>query len=152
MQLSQLLAIGTNNGEDAFLPRIPLLPSDANLHFDLKQLQYLVKVSFAMYLNHASPRFRSMLRSCAHVQVACCCCLPLQHAPMDAGAWSPSSSATYAGGVFPSSTGAHTVCKYCNLHCVVVVVVYIYIYISVTRSHKTESRYENNIGAACGSP
>ena len=28
----------------------------------------------------------------------------------------------------------------------------IYIYISVTRSHTTESRYENNIGAACGSP
>ena len=26
------------------------------------------------------------------------------------------------------------------------------IYISVTRSHTTESRYENNIGAACGSP
>ena len=35
--------------------------------------------------------------------------------------------------------------------------IYIYIatctvYISVTRSHTTESRYENNIGAACGSP
>ena len=69
VQLSQLLAIGTYNGEDAFLPRIPLLPSDANLHFDLKQLQYLVKVSFAMYLNHASPRFegnRTLLTSTLH--------------------------------------------------------------------------------------
>ena len=31
---------GPNNGEDVFLPWIPLIPSDANLPFDFKQLQF----------------------------------------------------------------------------------------------------------------
>ena len=83
----------------------------------------------------------AQLHVSAHVQVACCYCIPLQLAPMEDGAWSPCPSATCiggvihssnyhkhstcAGGLFPSSTCAYTACTYCNLHCVVV---YIYIY------------------------
>ena len=38
---------GPNNSEDVFLPLIPLIPSDANLPFDFKQLQFPLQVCFA---------------------------------------------------------------------------------------------------------
>ena len=60
----------------------------------------------------------------AHVQVTCCCCILLQLAPMDAGAWFPWPSATGDGGVFHSSSTnlaaplclAQLVCSTSNLH------------------------------------
>ena len=47
------IVTGPNHGEDVFLPRIPLIPSDANLPFDFKRLQFPVRVCFAMSINKA---------------------------------------------------------------------------------------------------
>ena len=44
---------GPNNGEDVFLPQIPLIPSNVNLPFEFNQLQFPVKVCFAMSINKA---------------------------------------------------------------------------------------------------
>jgi ATP-dependent DNA helicase PIF1 len=42
---------GSAKGEDMFIPRIPLIPSD--MPFDFKRLQYPVRLSFAMSINKA---------------------------------------------------------------------------------------------------
>jgi ATP-dependent DNA helicase PIF1 len=42
---------GSPKGEDVFIPRIPLIPSD--MPFDFKRLQYPVRLSFAMTINKA---------------------------------------------------------------------------------------------------
>ena len=47
------IIIGPNNGEDVFLPRISLIPSDANQPFDFKQLHFPARVCFAMSINKA---------------------------------------------------------------------------------------------------
>ena len=38
-------------GEDVFIPRIPLIPSDSEIPFVFKRLQFPVKLSFAMSIN-----------------------------------------------------------------------------------------------------
>ena len=40
-------------GSDVFLPRIPLIPSDASIPFEFKRLQFPVRVCFAMSINKA---------------------------------------------------------------------------------------------------
>ena len=40
---------GCDKGEDAFIPRIPLIPS--NVPFEFKRLQFPVRLSFAMSIN-----------------------------------------------------------------------------------------------------
>ena len=47
------IATGHCKGSDAFLPRIPLIPSDANIPFEFKRLQFPVRVCFAMLINKA---------------------------------------------------------------------------------------------------
>jgi ATP-dependent DNA helicase PIF1 len=42
---------GSAKGENVFIPRIPLIPSDTP--FDFKRLQYPVRLSFAMTINKA---------------------------------------------------------------------------------------------------
>jgi ATP-dependent DNA helicase PIF1 len=42
---------GSVKGEDVFIPRIPLIPSD--MPFDFKRLQYPVRLAFAMTINKA---------------------------------------------------------------------------------------------------
>ncbi|XP_046672570.1 ATP-dependent DNA helicase PIF6-like [Homalodisca vitripennis] len=42
---------GTSAGEDVFIPRIPLIPSD--LPFEFKRLQFPVRLAFAMTINKA---------------------------------------------------------------------------------------------------
>jgi ATP-dependent DNA helicase PIF1 len=42
---------GSAKGEDVFIPRIPLIPSD--MPFDFKRLQYPVHLAFAMTINEA---------------------------------------------------------------------------------------------------
>ena len=45
------IATGHCKGSDVFLPRIPLIPSDANITFEFKRLQFPVRVCFAMSIN-----------------------------------------------------------------------------------------------------
>jgi ATP-dependent DNA helicase PIF1 len=42
---------GSAKGEDVFIPRIPLIPSD--MTFDFRRLQYPVRLSFTMTINKA---------------------------------------------------------------------------------------------------
>jgi ATP-dependent DNA helicase PIF1 len=42
---------GGATGEDVFIPRIPLIPSD--MPFDFKRLQYPVRLALAMTINKA---------------------------------------------------------------------------------------------------
>ena len=42
---------GVGKGEDVFIPKIPIIPSD--LPFEFKRLQFPVKLSFAMTINKA---------------------------------------------------------------------------------------------------
>ena len=49
--LEATIITGKHAGEDVFIPRIPLRPS--NLPFDFKRLQFPVRVSFAMTINKA---------------------------------------------------------------------------------------------------
>jgi ATP-dependent DNA helicase PIF1 len=42
---------GSAKGEDVFIPRIPLIPSD--MPFDFKRLQYPARLSFTMTINKA---------------------------------------------------------------------------------------------------
>ena len=46
-------ATGHWKGSDVFLPRIPLIPFDANIPFEFKRLQFPIKVCFAMSINKA---------------------------------------------------------------------------------------------------
>ena len=45
--------MGTAAGEDVFIPRIPLVPSDSNMPFDFKRLQFPVRLGFTMSINKA---------------------------------------------------------------------------------------------------
>lgn len=47
------IATGPHKGQDVYLPKIPLIPSDTGLPFDFRRLQFPVKVCFAMTINKA---------------------------------------------------------------------------------------------------
>ena len=47
------IATGNCEESDVFLPRIPLVPSGANIPFEFKRLQFPVRVCFAMSINKA---------------------------------------------------------------------------------------------------
>ena len=47
------IATGNCKESDVFLPRIPLMPSGANIPFEFKRLQFPVRVCFAMSINKA---------------------------------------------------------------------------------------------------
>ena len=47
------IATGNYKESDVFLPRIPLIPSGANIPFEFKRLQFPVRVCFAMSINKA---------------------------------------------------------------------------------------------------
>ncbi|KAL8592655.1 hypothetical protein ACOMHN_037596 [Nucella lapillus] len=51
---------GKHKGEDVFIPRIPLIPSDVPLSF--KRLQLPLKLSFAMSINKSQGQFGSPRR------------------------------------------------------------------------------------------
>uniref|UniRef100_A0A0L8FJT3 DNA helicase Pif1-like 2B domain-containing protein n=1 Tax=Octopus bimaculoides TaxID=37653 RepID=A0A0L8FJT3_OCTBM len=42
---------GCGKGEDVFIPRIPLTPSDADIPFQFQRLQFPLRISFAMSIN-----------------------------------------------------------------------------------------------------
>uniref|UniRef100_A0A0L8FIJ7 ATP-dependent DNA helicase n=1 Tax=Octopus bimaculoides TaxID=37653 RepID=A0A0L8FIJ7_OCTBM len=49
--LETTILTGKANGEDVFVPKIPLIPSDTQI--DLKRLQFPLRLSFAMRINKA---------------------------------------------------------------------------------------------------
>ena len=51
--LEATIATGPHKGQDVYLPKIPLIPSDTGLPFEFKRLQFPVKVCFAMTINKA---------------------------------------------------------------------------------------------------
>ena len=49
--LETIIATGPLKGQQFFLPKIPLIPSDAAIPFQFSRLQFLVKLAFAMTIN-----------------------------------------------------------------------------------------------------
>ena len=58
---------GCSKGEDAFIPRIPMIPSD--LPFQFKRLQFPIRLSFAMTVNKAQGQ--SLKYAGIHLETAC---------------------------------------------------------------------------------
>jgi len=47
--LEATILTGCAKGEDVFIPKIPILPTD--MPFEFKRLQFLVRLAFAMFIN-----------------------------------------------------------------------------------------------------
>lgn len=47
------IAIGEHAGKIVFIPRMPLIPTDNSLPFELKRLQFPIRPAFAMTINKA---------------------------------------------------------------------------------------------------
>ncbi len=45
------IAVGINSGKTVFIPRMPLTPSDTDLPFDFKRIQFPIRPAFAMTIS-----------------------------------------------------------------------------------------------------
>jgi ATP-dependent DNA helicase PIF1 len=51
--LGATIITGTHAGEQVFLPRIPICPSDLDMPFKFRRLQFLIRPAFAITINKA---------------------------------------------------------------------------------------------------